>query len=259
MLHQKTVVFPELTLNISFEVLPEHKLKPAPEFVYTIECVPNKMVSRIKIDRTIFQKYILKIVGIFAEDVYQYTTHTLSDSRETKSDRHYVTKGEKVKKVILRYFTNVVNEPPRSSWPLDLKTEEIDYNKLLWVAHELHKSGYENLEVVPVISPSDEIYRCFFKPFGDAFNEVMVSYWFRDLNQTDKRNLGVAELAKQFEEDHPGLVLKCKGSNPKYVAWYYKTLLELQEGELPFAYSEYFVSDGFWRTTHKRVLEGFLS
>ena len=134
----------------------------------------------------------------------------------------------------------------------------INMQKLLFLAGELHKRGYENLRVVPCISPNGMAWRCRFDISGDkrqSYKEadiryVKVSNWIRNFDEEiEEIKLSIQEFTNIFEKEHINFLALCKGENREYVEWYKEMLNKLQEEELPYAFSDYFHATEFWETS----------
>jgi len=134
----------------------------------------------------------------------------------------------------------------------------INMQKLLHIAGELHKRGYENLRVVPCLSPNGMAWRCKFDISGDKGRShsdkdiyfVRASNWIRNFDEErEEIKLSIQELSDLFEKEHRIFLEKCKGDNQEYVEWYNEMLNKLQEGELPYAFSDYFHATDFWETS----------
>jgi hypothetical protein len=111
MKHEKAVDLNEILLNITFEVYPQHKSHPAPDFIYQIEIITPNYVSEKKINRTL-SKYFYKIAGIWRADVYEYTTHQLKEG-EVEVHHVYYRKGEKITKVYQIYIVRTLSDAER--------------------------------------------------------------------------------------------------------------------------------------------------
>ena len=128
----------------------------------------------------------------------------------------------------------------------------INMQKILLVARELHKRGYENLHVVPSVAPTGLAWRCSFATISNGEKQsIIVSNWisqfFDDENKEIKQS--PQELSELLEKENIDFLSKCKGENREYVEWYNEMLNKLQEGELPYAFAEYFSPTDFWRTS----------
>jgi len=130
--------------------------------------------------------------------------------------------------------------------------------KILFVARELHKRGYEKLRVEPSISPTGLAWRCsFFVIVEEIKKSIIVSSWIGKLfmDENNKIEQSLQELTDLFEIEYKDFLLLCKGENCEYVKWYSEMLEKLQEGELPYAYSDYFSPTDFWKTSLKNKIQ----
>ena len=65
------------------------------------------------------------------------------------------------------------------------------------------------------------------------------------------------ELADLFEREFFGFLQLCKGENKKYTMWFSYMLAELNEEELPYAFSDYYNDRDFWQTSQKKKIMSF--
>ena len=128
----------------------------------------------------------------------------------------------------------------------------INMQKILFVAGELHKRGYENLHVVPSVAPTGLAWRCNFATISNGEKQsIIVSNWIYQLIEDENKEIKQShqELAELFEKEKVDFLAKCKSENHEYVEWYNEMLNKLQEGELPYAFAEYFSPTNFWKTS----------
>jgi len=127
----------------------------------------------------------------------------------------------------------------------------INMQKLLYIVKELHNRGFEKLRVVPSISPSGLAWRCSFLSDNDSERmTVIASNWIQDFFSVRVEiEYPMEELTNIFEKEHFDFLILCKGKNMDYVEWYSDMLLKLKEGELPYAFSDYFSPGDYWETT----------
>ena len=128
----------------------------------------------------------------------------------------------------------------------------INMQKILFVAGELHKRGYENLHVVPSIAPNGLAWRCNFVTISNGEKQsIIVSDWISQFIYDENKEIKQSpqELSELLEKENVVFLAKCKGENHEYVEWYNEMLNKLQEGELPYAFDDYFSPTDFWRTS----------
>ncbi len=130
----------------------------------------------------------------------------------------------------------------------------INMQKLLYIVKELHIRGYEKLRIIPSLSPSGLYWRCIFLADTDSDRTTIVSSgWIQDVLAIEQKNeYSIGELTDRFEKDHIDFLNLCKAKNKEYVAWYVDMLHCLKEGELPYAFSDYFGPTGYWETSQKQ-------
>ena len=123
--------------------------------------------------------------------------------------------------------------------------------KLLFMAKELHKRGYEKLRVIPSLSPSGLSWRCSFID-GTRDNSVIASCWiYQHEKEGSKEEIALSskELADLFVRENAGFIKQCKGENKEYVKWYSDMVDNLEKNELPYAFSDYFFAKDMWETS----------
>lgn len=128
----------------------------------------------------------------------------------------------------------------------------VNMQKILFVASELHRRGYENLRVVPSVAPTGLAWRCMFVvPSGEKNISIPISNWIWGFmhDKNDEITLSIQELADLLEKENMDFLAKCRGENREYVEWFGNMLSKLQEGELPYAFADYFSPGDFWKTT----------
>lgn len=125
-------------------------------------------------------------------------------------------------------------------------------HKLLLMAQELHQRGYGLLRVAPSLSPSGTSWRC---GFVDKLSktEVEASIWLYNIEEKGQNGLitiGASEMADVFERENAAFVALCKGDDERYTRWYSQMVAQLEEGELPYAFSDSLSPiNGFWETS----------
>lgn len=129
--------------------------------------------------------------------------------------------------------------------------------KLLFVAKELHNRGFHDIRVIPSLSPSGLSWRCTIL-INAGFNNISInaSKWIQQFFDDDENaNLSISQLVDRFIEEHQASLKECRADNTEYVGWYASMLHQLIEGELPYAFSDYFSSDDYWETSEGRQIE----
>jgi hypothetical protein len=123
--------------------------------------------------------------------------------------------------------------------------------KLLYIVKELHIRGFENLRVIPSLSPTGLAWRCNFVSVTDREKEAIVtSTWIENYFSKEKNiQFSIVELTDLFQREHAGFLNKCKGNNKEYIEWYSDMLNKLKKGELPYAFAEYFSPTDYWKTS----------
>jgi len=127
----------------------------------------------------------------------------------------------------------------------------INMQKLLYIVKELHIRGFENLRVIPSLSPTGLAWRCNFVSVAYREKEAIVtSSWIENYFSKEKNiEYSIDELNDMFEREHVDFLNACKGKNKEYVEWYNDMLNNLKEGELPYAFAEYFSPTDYWKTS----------
>jgi hypothetical protein len=128
----------------------------------------------------------------------------------------------------------------------------LNNQKILYVAGNLHKRGYENLRIIPSLSPSGLSWRCSFITIKEGrMVNVYASTWLQEFYEINDKEieLTIEELTNSFIEKENDFLQNCKGKNEEYVKWFESVLQNLKEEELPYAYADYFSPTSFWKTS----------
>jgi hypothetical protein len=130
---------------------------------------------------------------------------------------------------------------------------ELKYNKnrqkLLFMVQELHKRGFERLRVVPSLSPSGMSWRCEF--VSNSRIPFTASNWITKFEEAEEKiKYTPQKLADIFSEENFDFLKECEGDNKEYVEWYSAMIESLREGELPYAFADYFSPTDFWQTSN---------
>jgi NifB/MoaA-like Fe-S oxidoreductase len=123
--------------------------------------------------------------------------------------------------------------------------------KLLFTVKELHKRGFGKLRIIPSLSPSGMSWRCRFIAETKE-NDLIASTWMGNHekeNSLEEIKLTPQELANLFIRENLEFIEDCKGENEEYVKWYGEMVDNLEKGELPYAFSDYFSPTDFWKTS----------
>ena len=123
--------------------------------------------------------------------------------------------------------------------------------KLLYIVKELHIRGFEKLRIIPSLSPSGLSWRCsFISETNSERKSIVSSSWIQNVfNIEEKNEYSIELLTDMFEKEHIDFLNACKGKNKEYVEWYSDMLHNLNEGELPYAFSDYFGPTDYWETS----------
>jgi hypothetical protein len=134
----------------------------------------------------------------------------------------------------------------------------VNEQKILYVASELFRRGYGLFQVVPSVSPNGMAWRCCFvsKANGER-HSIIVSNWIDQFisNENMEINKSIQELSVILENENLEFFSKCKGYDQEYIEWYNEMLNKLEEGELPYAFADYFSSDDYWETSLKNKIK----
>ncbi|MFT4154119.1 hypothetical protein [Parafilimonas sp.] len=123
--------------------------------------------------------------------------------------------------------------------------------KLLFMVEELHNRGFGKLRVIPSLSPSGVHWRC---SFIDETKEhrCIASNWiygYEKEKSGEEIKLTTQELADLFVKENFEFIEHCKGENEAYTKWYSSILAQLKKGELPYAFADWEMPKGIWRTS----------
>ena len=129
----------------------------------------------------------------------------------------------------------------------------INMQKLLHLAVALHQKGFLSLEVIPSLAPSGVYWRCDFINVKTR-EKLSVSNWLQGEFDIDADELQFDDIAEKFENQHQQFNLSCRGSESAYSLWFSEMLKQLEEGELPYAFSDYYNDPDYWQTnTGKKI------
>lgn len=128
---------------------------------------------------------------------------------------------------------------------------------LLHMVQELHQRGFEKLRIEPSLSPSGMHWRCTF--YGaERKHQTTASNWIYDIEDKSpgkKIRHTPASLADLFEQEHAEFMPHCQGPDAAYAQWYRSMLQRLHPTELPYAYSDYEATKGYWHTTERNLIK----
>jgi len=132
----------------------------------------------------------------------------------------------------------------------------VNMQKLLYMAKELHDRGFHDIRVVPSLSPSGLSWRCTFLLNAKSKKiEIIASSWIQKVMDIYKPGrITVKGMADMFIREHAALMEECSEPESQYVAWYAGMLQQLEEGELPYAYSDSFSPSDYWRTSKEKSI-----
>jgi hypothetical protein len=128
----------------------------------------------------------------------------------------------------------------------------LNFQKILYVAGNLHKKGYQNLRIVPSLSPSGLSWRCSFVTIKEGrIVNIYASNFIQGFDSINEKEieLSIEELTNLFIEKENDFLQNCKGKNEEYVQWFERVLQNLKAEELPYAYADYFSPTSFWETS----------
>jgi hypothetical protein len=122
------------------------------------------------------------------------------------------------------------------------------------MVNELHLRGYGKLRVVPSLSPTGLAWRCIFVTSEGA--TFIASNCLENFETSDRKIEYTPErLADIFVVENRVFIDKCMGKNEDYVRWYNAMTARLSDGELPFAFADYFSPGDFWKTSKGNMIE----
>lgn len=128
----------------------------------------------------------------------------------------------------------------------------LNLKKVLFIAEALHQKGYENLKIIPSLSPSGLYWRCSFVPSNKNREvDVIASSWLQNFGDISEKEiqLNIKELTDRFILEHKNFLVKCIGKNEEYINWFKNALDILDIEELPYAFSDYFGPTTYWQTS----------
>lgn len=125
------------------------------------------------------------------------------------------------------------------------------------MVEELHKRGFGKLRIIPSLAPSGMYWRCSFIDESKE-NNFIASNWIHDHEKENSREeikLTMQELADLFIKENLEFIEHCKGKNEEYTKWYSKMLEQLKKDELPYAFADWEMPKGVWRTSEDNEIE----
>lgn len=128
----------------------------------------------------------------------------------------------------------------------------LNLKKVLLIAEVLHQKGYQNLKIIPSLSPSGVYWRCSFETSYKGLKfDIIASNWLQDFWSISESEikLDIHKLTNKFIEEHKVFLEKCKGENEEYSKWFKDAVEILDEEELPYAFSDYFGPTTYWKTS----------
>jgi predicted nucleic-acid-binding Zn-ribbon protein len=123
--------------------------------------------------------------------------------------------------------------------------------KLLFMVEELHKRGFGKLRTIPSLSPSGMHWRCSFIDDTKKFDFIASNWIYKHENENSREEIKLTthELADLFVKENAEFIEHCKGENEEYTEWYSKMLEQLTKDELPYAFADWEMPKGVWRTS----------
>jgi len=134
------------------------------------------------------------------------------------------------------------------------KAEQRRAQRLLMMVHELHKVGYQKIQIFPYMSPSGSAWRCVITVSGNielkgsgydlleqnprtsaAYSSASSNLYFdwQDAKQDNSR-----QLAQKFLERFPEIALQGKGLDYAYAGWLSLILGYTENGQFPIFFSD---------------------
>lgn len=126
--------------------------------------------------------------------------------------------------------------------------------RVLLMAHELHKRGYQRLRIMPGLSPSGGAWRVSITPVSNIlrthgamvadYHRLSARYTSGDENLffewQDAREDSARALADKFEQRFPEVLAAAAGRDWAYAGWYVEMLGVAESGALPVAYADWY-------------------
>lgn len=121
-----------------------------------------------------------------------------------------------------------------------------DYSayEIVMIVHELHKRGYEQLRLLPGMSPSGCSWRWMIYPKvlmkDNRFEHHGDFVPFECLNGSSGDSKPKEIHVEQFLQEHADFLELAKGEDKEYVKWFQTIDDHVQQGDFPIAFEEYF-------------------
>ena len=134
---------------------------------------------------------------------------------------------------------------------------------VLRMVHELHKTGYQRMHIIPGMSPSGMHWRCTVTHAGNIlkshgaesrdFHRESAHYSSADDNEyfgwEDAAQDTVQQLTAKFLERFPEIARLGQGMPWAYAGWYVQMLGFAERGAFPIAFADYMEPDPRWLPT----------
>ncbi len=134
--------------------------------------------------------------------------------------------------------------------------------EIIMMLHRLHQRGYEQLRILPGMSPSSLYWRWFIYPKVLMKNDARLERGM-DFVQFDcpcgstgsaKTGIRVSELADTFTILFPDIVKMGEGKDPEYVKWFMRLVRHAMNNCFPIAFADGPVGKEWAWTASKRSL-----
>lgn len=134
------------------------------------------------------------------------------------------------------------------------KTEQRRSQRLLMMVHELHKVGYQKVQIFPYMAPSGSSWRCVITVSGnikynsnsydllDESSDISAIYssasgsLYFDWQDTQQDN--ARQLAQKFIERYPEIARQGKGFDYPYAGWFSLILGYTENGHFPIFFND---------------------
>ena len=194
---------------------------------YCIQSASGTSNSHKRINPTVMMKYqivyddeIARLFGITLGSSIKMLAKNQLENQQLTSLRDWLLP------MLMNGQVRVGETPNIKEKKVETNIYQINMQKLLHVASELHLRGYEKLRVVPSVSPTGLSRRCSF--VADPENGIVTSTWLSEYASNEREiEYSIIELTELFEREHMRFLESCKGKNKDYVEWFQNMLSQL--------------------------------
>ena len=134
--------------------------------------------------------------------------------------------------------------------------------EIIMMLHELHKRDYQQLRILPGMSPNGCCWRWFIYPKAlmkdnarmEWHNDIMPFECPHGTTRHTKTGCDYKELADQFMALYPDIALLGKGKDEEYMKWFQRLVRHAKRDCFPIAFADGPVGEEWGWTASRRKL-----